>query len=92
MGRYCSDCANFNTKDKEAPGYCKCKKIKKYVFANMPECKNFSKSYSRGWYEKEKLYDEGKASSNKWSGKEISILVPIILIILLIILKLFHLA
>ena len=29
MGRYCSDCANFNTKDKKAPGYCKCKKTKK---------------------------------------------------------------
>ena len=92
MGKYCSDCANFNTKDKKAPGYCKCKKIKKYVFGNMPACKDFSKSYSRGWYEKEKLYDDGKESSNKWSGKETSILVPILLIILLIILKIFHLA
>lgn len=90
MGRYCSDCANFNTKDKKAEGYCKCKKIKKYVFGNMEACKDFSKAYSRGWYEKEKLYDDGKAAQNKWSGKETSILVPIALIILLLILKLFH--
>ena len=92
MGKYCSDCANFNPKDKKAPGYCKCKKTKKYVFGHIPACKNFSKAYSRGWYEKEKLYDDGKASVNKWSGKETSIAVPILLIIILIILKILHLA
>ena len=92
MGKYCSDCANFNPKDKKAPGYCKCKKTKNYVFGHMPACKNFSKAYSRGWYEKEKLYDDVKASANKWSGKESSIAVPILLIILLIILKILHFA
>lgn len=87
MGKYCADCANFNTKDKKADGICMCKKIKKHIPANTPACDKFEKSYSRGWYEREKLYDDGKANSNKWSGNEISILVPIVLIILLIILK-----
>ena len=91
MARYCSDCANFDTKDKKAEGVCKCKKIKDYIPANTPACDKFEKSYSREWYEKEKLYDDGKASANKWSGKEVSILVPIALIIILIILKIFNL-
>lgn len=89
MGKYCSDCAKFNTKDKKVDGVCMCKAIKKYIPANTPACSKFEKSYSRGWYEKEKLYDDGKAAENKWSGKETSILVPIILIIILIILKIF---
>ena len=89
MGKYCADCSNFNTKDKKTDGVCKCKKNGKYLPGNMPACDKFSKSYSRGWYEKEKLYDDGKAAANKWSGKETSILVPIALIILLIILKIF---
>ena len=88
MARFCSDCANFDTKDKKVDGVCKCKKIKEYIPANSPACDKFEKSYSRGWYEKEKLYDDGKASANKMKGNEISIAVPIILIILLIILKL----
>lgn len=87
MGKYCSDCANFDVKDKKAEGICMCKVIKKHIPANTPACDKFKKSYSRTWYEKEKLYDDGKESSNKWSGKETSILVPIVLIILLIILK-----
>lgn len=88
MGRFCSDCANFNTKDKKAEGVCMCKVIKKHIPANTPACDKFSKSYSRSWYEREKLYDDGKASTEKFSGKETSIAVPIILIIILIILKL----
>ncbi len=88
MGRYCSDCAKFNPKDKKAPGICMCKKNKKHIPANTPACDKFEKSYSRDWYEKEKLYDDGKEASNKFSGKEISIIVPIVLIVLLIILKL----
>ena len=67
------------------------KKIKKHIPANTTACDKFEKSYSRGWYEREKLYD-GKAATNKWSGKETSIAVPIILIIILIILKLLKLA
>lgn len=91
MARYCSDCANFDTKDKKAEGVCKCKKIKDYIPANTPACDKFEKSYSREWHEKEKLYDDGKNSTEKWSGKEVSILVPIALIIILIILKIFNL-
>ena len=33
------------------------KKIKEYIPANTPTCDKFEKSYSRDWYEKEKLYD-----------------------------------
>lgn len=89
MGRYCSDCTKFNTKDKKADGVCMCKVLKKHIPANTPACDKFEKSYSRSWYEKEKLYDDGKAAANKWSGKETSILVPIVLIVILIILKIF---
>ena len=89
MGRYCSDCINFNTKDKKVDGVCMCKKIKKHIPGNTPACDKFEKAYCRGWYEKEKLYDDGKAAANKWSGNETSILVPIVLVIILIILKLF---
>lgn len=89
MGRYCSDCANFNPKNKKAPGICMCSKVKKHIPGHTPACDKFDKAYCRGWYEKEKLYDDGKASANKWSGKETSILVPIFLIILYIILKIF---
>lgn len=89
MGRYCSDCIKLNPKDKKAPGICMCKNVKKHVPANTPACDKFEKAYCRGWYEKEKLYDDAKESLNKWSGKETSILVPIILIIILIILKIF---
>ncbi len=92
MANFCSDCSNFDTKDKKADGVCKCKKIKDYVPANTPACDKFEKSYSRDWYEKEKLYDDGKAASSKFSGKEISVAVPIVLIILLIILKLLKVA
>ena len=88
MANFCSDCANLDTKDKKVDGVYKCKKLKEYVPANTLACDKFEKSYSRDWYEKEKLYDDGKEASNKWSGKEVSILVPIILIVLLIILKL----
>ena len=88
MANFCSDCANLDTKDKKADGVCKCKKIKDYVPANTPACDKFEKSYSRDWYEKEKLYDDGKATSSKFSGKEVSVAVPIVLIMLLIILKL----
>lgn len=88
MANFCSDCSHFDTKDKKVDGVCKCKKIKDYVPANTPACDKFEKSYSRDWYEKEKLYDDGKAASSKFSGKEISVAVPIVLIILLIILKL----
>ena len=92
MANFCSDCANFDTKEKKADGVCKCKKIKDYIPANTPACDKFQKSYSRSWYEKEKLYDDGKKSANKMKGNEISILIPIILIILLIILKLLKVA
>ena len=88
-GRYCSDCANFNPKNKKAPGICMCSKVKKHIPGHTPACDKFDKAYCRGWYEKEKLYDDGKASANKWSGKETSILDPIFLIILYIILKIF---
>ncbi len=88
MANFCSDCANLDTKDKKVDGVYKCKKLKEYVPANTPACDKFEKAYSRGWYEKEKLYDDAKESLNKWSGKETSILVPIALIMLLIVLKL----
>ena len=92
MANFCSDCKNLDTKDKKIDGIYKCKKLKDYIPANTPACEKFDKSYARDWYQKEKLYDDGKKAANNWSGKEISIIVPIILIILLIILKLLKLA
>ena len=92
MARYCSDCSNFNTGKKKVDGICQCNKTKKFVPGCMPACDKFSKSYSRGWYEKEKLYDDGKKAVNSSSGKDVDIMVPILLIILLIILKILHIA
>lgn len=88
MAHYCSDCSKFNTKNKKADGVCQCVVTKKFVPGNMPACDKFSTAYSRGWYEKEKLYDDGKKAANSFSGKETSIAIPILLIVLLIILKL----
>lgn len=91
MAKYCSDCTNFNTNKKKdgINGYCQCTKQKKFVLANMPACEKFGEAYSRRSYEKEKLYDDAKNATSKFSGKETSILVPIVLIILYIILKIF---
>ena len=88
MGKYCADCSNFNTGKKKADGICECKKNKKFMPGNMPACDKFSQSYSRNWYEKEKLYDDGKKNSNGSTPGEVSILGPIILLILLLVLKL----
>lgn len=88
MGKYCADCSKFNTSKKKADGICECKQSKKFLPGNMPACDKFSQSYTRNWYEKEKLYDDGKKNSDGSIPGEVNIGVPILLLILLIILKL----
>lgn len=90
MARYCSDCSFFNPKDKKGgvDGYCKCSKIKKYILANTPACEKFSKAYSRRAYDCEKLYDSANEAVKKSTGKDVPVIIPIILIITIIILKL----
>jgi len=93
MGKYCADCTNFKTSDKKADGYCKCSKTGKYTFGNIPTCEKFGEAYSRGWYDKEKLYDDGKKTMNKSSSSNISLgaylFGAIALIILAVIVNLF---
>ena len=93
MGKYCADCTNFKTSDKKAEGYCKCSKTGKYMFGNLPACDKFGEAYSRGWYEKEKLYDDGKKTMNKPVPSNVStgtyLFVAIVLIIIAIIANIF---
>lgn len=89
MWNYCSDCRNFNTSDKKAPGYCKCSKIKKYVFADQDACQNFDKSYVRKWNEKEKLHDEAKETRNKPTDSNIPMWVGIVFFIFALIIFFF---
>ena len=93
MGKYCADCTNFKTSDKKAEGFCKCSKTGKYVLANTPRCEKFGEAYSRNWYEREKLYDDGKKTMNKPNPSNIStgtyLIVAVVLIILAIIVNIF---
>lgn len=90
MARYCSDCTFFNSKDKKdgVEGYCKCSKIKKNILANTPACEKFERAYSRKAYDCEKLYDSAKEAEKKSTGKDMPVIIPIILIIAIIVLKL----
>lgn len=71
MANFCSDCKYLDPEKKKdgIPGYCKCSKIKDFILANHDACEKFEKSYSRRSYDKEKLYDEAKESSNKSSSE-----------------------
>lgn len=93
MAKYCADCTYFNVKDKKAPGFCKCSKVKKHVLANNPRCDKFDEAYTRGWYDREKLYDDAKETMNKPSGDKSSIgsslALAIALVILAIIVNIF---
>lgn len=92
MARYCSDCTYLNPKKQKdnIPGYCYCSKIKKHVLAHCEGCEKFEEAYARRWYDREKLYEEGKEAENKASSSESSgIFLAVILIILLFILKIF---
>jgi len=93
MGKYCADCSNFKPKDKKADGFCKCSKTGKYMFGNIPACEKFSEAYTRGWYEREKLYDDGKKTMNKPTPSNVStgtyVVLAIFLIILAVILNIF---
>lgn len=85
---YCSDCENLNTSKKKEGSISgcmyECKKLKKMVPGNFT-CDKFSKSYSRKYYEKDKIYNEGKDFSDKAKG---SIGWLTFLLILLIVLAL----
>lgn len=93
MSKFCADCTNFKPSDKKAEGYCKCTKTGKYMFGNMPACEKFGQAYSRGWYEKEKLYDDGKKTMNQPTPSNISlgsyVLMAVVLIIIAIIANIF---
>ena len=89
MAKYCSDCTHFSVKDKKAPGYCKCKKVGKHVWANNEKCEKFEEAYTRKWYDREKLYDEAKETQNKSSDSNIPLVLVIVLIIIAIIVNIF---
>jgi len=93
MAKYCADCTYFNVKDKKAPGFCKCSKVKKHVLANNPRCEKFDEAYTRKWYDREKLYDDAKETMNKPSSDKSSIgsslAFAVFLIILAVIVNIF---
>lgn len=82
---YCSDCEFLNdSKKKEGTiNGCMyhCKKLDKMVPGNF-SCDKFSKSYSRKYYDKQRIYTEGRKFSDK--GKDNSGFIAIVLIILII--------
>lgn len=93
MSKYCSDCTylNPNKLKNDIPGYCYCSKIDKYVFAHCEGCEKFEEAYARRWYDREKIYDDGKDAENKVSSSEGSgIFLAVVLIILLFIFKIFN--
>lgn len=87
MARYCSDCTYLDPQKKKdgIPGYCKCSKVKGFVLANKEACEKFENAYSRRSYDKEKLYDDAKESSNRSSGSNIPVGFAIIFFIIAII-------
>ncbi len=89
MAKYCSDCTYFNPNDKKAPGYCKCSKIGKNVFGNQSRCEKFSEAYARGWYEKEKLYDDAIETQKKGSDSNIPFIFGILLFVFALIIFFF---
>lgn len=98
MGKYCSDCKHFNTKKPKkegATGCCKCMKEKdkkkEFKLSCMEACDKFEEDYGRNWYEKEKLYDDGKKINDSGKTGEIPWFMPIILAIIAIIAKTFGL-
>ncbi|HIR74783.1 TPA: hypothetical protein IAB95_04725 [Candidatus Ventrenecus avicola] len=88
MSKYCSDCAFLNLKDKKMDGIYKCKKCKSYVNTTMDACNQFSLDYSRNWYSKSTLYDEGKNVSTNTTPMASYVVILIILSILYFIGKL----
>lgn len=68
---YCSDCQNLNTSKKKEGSIrgClyECKKLKKMVPGNFT-CDKYSKSYSRKYYDKDRIYTEGRIYSDKAKG------------------------
>lgn len=82
MAKYCADCEYINTSDKKCDGIYKCKKCKCYVSSCSGCCENFSESYSRNWYEKQKLYDLGKKKSQDTIPITMYVVVFILLCIL----------
>ena len=94
MGKYCADCAHFNTKKPKkegVEGLCKCNKEKdkkkEFKYAHTPECDKFEQTHGRSWYECEKLYDSGKKLETQGSVGEIPWFLPIILAVIAVIAK-----
>lgn len=93
MTKYCSDCDKLDAKKKSAGktsgNLYYCKKIKKYINPTQIGCENFENCYKRGWYEKNQIYDDGKAYDNSSGSWQFYGIVFIILVILGIILGVF---
>ena len=53
--------------------------FEKNMLIQQIQCENFSETYSRNWYEKQKIYDEGKNVSEN----DISLLPYVVLLIIL---------
>ena len=93
MGKYCADCTYFKTSEKKGEGVCKCTKNGKFMPGNAPRCDKFGEAYCRGWYEKEKLYDDGKKAANKPTPSNIStgtyLFFAIILVVIALLINIF---
>ena len=83
---YCSDCENLNTskkKDGSIRGCMyECKKLKKMVPGNFT-CDKFSKSYSRKYYDKQRIYTEGREFSDSVKGNIGWLVAAIIILVIL---------
>ena len=83
---YCSDCEYLNDKKPKKGGIdgCvyECKKLKKMVHGNF-SCDKFSKSYSRKYYDKDRIYTEGRKFSDTPKGNPISLVILLVLLLVL---------
>ena len=86
--KYCSDCEYLNTNKKKQGSIrgCvyECKKLKKMVGGNF-SCDKFSKSYSRKYFDKQRIYTEGRTYSDAPKGS-VGTLVFVLVILLRILL------
>ena len=90
---YCSDCENLNESKKKEGSIrgCmyQCKKLKKMVPGNF-SCDKFSKSWERKYYDKQRIYTEGREFSDSVKGSPGWLLfVVIVLVILALIMGVF---
>ena len=88
MSKYCADCSNLDLKEQKIAGIYKCKKNKEYVTTCNYACEKFEENYSKTWYEKQKLYDEGKKISTNDTPTSFYVVLLIIITSLYIVCRL----